>query len=112
MVACSKKLFNGSHATGLERVPYDGYVAELHKDETVLTAQQSSALRSAGMLTQNSDGTPELNMGGGGATQQAPNAGGGGHQIIFNISGENPIDIAQKVREILSDVLGEELQIT
>ena len=106
-----KKLFNGSHATGLERVPYDGYVAELHKDETVLTAQQSSALRSAGMLTQNSDGTPELNMGGGGATQQAPNAGGGGHQFVFNITGDNPVDIAQKVREIISDVLGEELQI-
>lgn len=102
---------SGSHATGLERVPYDGYVAELHKDETVLTAQQSSALRSAGMLSQNSDGTPELNMGGGGTTQQAPNAGGGGHQFIFNITGDNPLDIAQKVREALSDLLGEELQI-
>lgn len=102
---------SGSHATGLERVPYDGYIAELHRDETVLTAQQSSALRSAGMLSQNSDGTPELNMGGGGTTQQAPNAGGGGHQFIFQITGDNPMDIAQKVREILSDLLGEELQI-
>ncbi|MGG2081654.1 phage tail tape measure protein [Lysinibacillus pakistanensis] len=102
---------SGSHATGLERVPYDGYIAELHRDETVLTAQQSSALRSAGMLSQNSDGTPELNMGGGGTTQQAPNTGGGGHQFIFQITGDNPLDIAQKVREVVSDLLGEELQI-
>jgi hypothetical protein len=28
-----------SHRTGLGRVPYDGYVAQLHKDERVLTAQ-------------------------------------------------------------------------
>lgn len=106
-----KKLFNGSHATGLERVPFDGYVAELHKGESVLTERQSNALRSAGILSQNSDGTPELNMGGGGTTQQAPNAGGGGHQFIFQITGDNPLDIAQKVREVVSDLLGEELQI-
>lgn len=36
---------NGSHFNGLERVPFDGYVAELHKDETVLTAAQANALR-------------------------------------------------------------------
>ncbi|UQI38783.1 phage tail tape measure protein [Vreelandella venusta] len=36
---------NGSHADGLARVPFDGYIAELHKDETVLTADQSDALR-------------------------------------------------------------------
>lgn len=29
---------DGSHATGLNRVPYDGYIAELHKGEEVLTA--------------------------------------------------------------------------
>lgn len=29
---------NGSHRSGLGRVPRDGYVAELHKDEEVLTA--------------------------------------------------------------------------
>lgn len=32
---------NGSHAAGLANVPYDGYVAELHKDERVLTAAQN-----------------------------------------------------------------------
>lgn len=32
---------NGSHANGLARVPFDGYIAELHADERVLTAQES-----------------------------------------------------------------------
>lgn len=34
-------IFNGSHANGLAYVPYDGYVAELHKGERVLTAQEN-----------------------------------------------------------------------
>ena len=32
---------NGSHAGGLNYVPFDGYVAELHKGERVLTANES-----------------------------------------------------------------------
>lgn len=32
---------NGSHANGLDYVPFDGYVAELHKGERVLTATES-----------------------------------------------------------------------
>ena len=38
---------DGSHAMGLDRVPFDGYIAELHKDETVLTASESRAYRSS-----------------------------------------------------------------
>ena len=33
---------DGSHASGLDRVPYDGYVAELHKDEAVLTKEEAA----------------------------------------------------------------------
>lgn len=33
---------SGSHANGLEYVPYDGYIAELHKGERVLTAQENA----------------------------------------------------------------------
>jgi len=33
--------FDGSHADGLAYVPYDGYVAELHKGERVLTAEEN-----------------------------------------------------------------------
>lgn len=34
---------DGSHAGGLAYVPFDGYIAELHKGERVLTASESSA---------------------------------------------------------------------
>lgn len=111
---------SGSHATGLERVPYDGYVAELHKDESILTANQSNMLRRAGILSQGSSGTPELNLDNSSESgvgtfnldkkNSAP-SNNGGHQFIFHITGDNPVDIAQKVREVISEVLGEELQI-
>lgn len=35
---------DGSHAAGLNYVPYDGYVAELHKGETVLNANASQSM--------------------------------------------------------------------
>jgi phage-related minor tail protein len=34
---------DGSHANGLAKVPFDGYIAELHKDERVLTAKENKA---------------------------------------------------------------------
>lgn len=34
---------HGSHAGGLYRVPFDGYIAELHESERVLTAAQAQA---------------------------------------------------------------------
>ena len=36
---------DGSHALGLNYVPFDGYLAQLHKGEMVLTAAQASLLR-------------------------------------------------------------------
>ena len=35
---------DGSHAGGINEVPYDGYIAELHKGERVLTASENNAL--------------------------------------------------------------------
>ncbi|RDK01433.1 phage tail length tape measure family protein [Paraburkholderia lacunae] len=35
---------NGSHAQGLYRVPFDGYIAELHQGERVLTASEARTL--------------------------------------------------------------------
>ena len=36
---------NGKHKTGLDYVPFDGYIAELHKGEAVLTATEAAAWR-------------------------------------------------------------------
>ena len=38
---------NGSHAGGLDYVPYDGYIAELHQGEAVLTSGEANFLRDA-----------------------------------------------------------------
>ncbi|MCL2082877.1 MAG: hypothetical protein FWH04_06555 [Oscillospiraceae bacterium] len=35
----------GSHAGGLDYVPFDGYIAELHKGERVLTAQEAQGMK-------------------------------------------------------------------
>ena len=37
---------NGSHADGLAYVPFDGYIAELHQGERVLTADENRAYNS------------------------------------------------------------------
>lgn len=39
---------NGSHRTGLAEVPYDGYMAELHKGEMILTAPEVNHLENFG----------------------------------------------------------------
>jgi hypothetical protein len=36
---------NGSHATGLNYVPYDGYIAELHRGERIQTAEEARISR-------------------------------------------------------------------
>lgn len=41
-------LFGGSHANGLDYVPYNGYVAELHEGERVLTKQENEEYSESG----------------------------------------------------------------
>lgn len=88
---------DGSHATGLARVPYNGYVAELHADESVLTAAQSNMLRSAGILSDDGSGKPKVNIDnkGGSPDPGSGGIGGGGGNttfapsIIIQIDGSN-----------------------
>lgn len=40
--------YDGSHADGLNYVPYDNYIAELHKGERVLTAKENNNLNNLG----------------------------------------------------------------
>jgi hypothetical protein len=49
----TKKLVNGSHASGLNNVPFDGYVAELHKGEMVIPSRQSEQLCKSGLTVDN-----------------------------------------------------------
>lgn len=97
---------DGSHATGLARVGQDGYIAELHKDESVLTAQQSDGMRSMGMLGSRGE-RPILNL----PSQEGPRGVSNtvaktDNQNVFNfhISGENAKDIAAEVRQAIDDV--------
>lgn len=39
---------DGSHKAGLTRVPFDGYIAELHAGERVLTAEESASYSNSG----------------------------------------------------------------
>lgn len=67
--------FNGSHANGLDYVPFDGYVAQLHKGERVLTKEQSQ----------------EYNNGGGG------NSGGGDTYNFYNTK-PDPYEYARQMK--------------
>lgn len=95
----------GSHATGLARVPHDNYVANLHRDESVLTAEQSKALRSAGILQEQGE-KPVLNMGGGGGgTSSVGNTGStNSNQFVFHITGQNAEDIGRAVRREVENI--------
>lgn len=55
--------YAGSHAGGLDRVPYDDYLANLHKDEAVLTAREASVWRTFQRLPQSQT------VGGGASTE-------------------------------------------
>lgn len=46
---------NGSHATGLNSVPFDGYIAQLHKGEMVVPARQAQNMREQGRTIDNAD---------------------------------------------------------
>ena len=47
---------NGSHYSGLSSVPYDGYIAETHKDEIIMDAQLSNGLKRYGIPVHQSGG--------------------------------------------------------
>ena len=63
------------------------YRAELHSGESVLTAQQSQALRNAGMLTANANGTPKLDLSKSvSAPVQSKVSGGNTSNNTFNVT--------------------------
>lgn len=52
----------GSHAFGLSNVPYNGYVAELHKGERVLTAEENKRYNSSNAPVARGGGMPNVNI--------------------------------------------------
>ncbi|MCP1176199.1 hypothetical protein NKS28_01480 [Bacillus sp. 1663tsa1] len=97
---------DGSHATGLAQVPFDGYKAILHKDEAVLTARQSNALRDAGILG-TTGSRPTLNLEKDGPSRGSGGGGGSSSGTTFapqitiqvNGGGDNGDTIAKKAAE-------------
>lgn len=82
---------NGTYALGLERVPWDGFVAELHKDEAVLTASEAAVwreLQRRGTQPQQSALTAQEYRGGLAAAVNAINSSremGGGQELRITL---------------------------
>lgn len=71
-------LINGTYAMGLDRVPWDGFVAEVHKDEAILTASEAAVwreLQRRGSQTQQGALTAQEYRGGLAAAVNAINSG-------------------------------------
>ncbi|PFB74990.1 hypothetical protein CN286_25830 [Bacillus anthracis] len=90
------------------------YRAILHKDEAVLTARQSNALREAGILG-TTGSRPTLNLEKDGPSRGNNNGGGGSSgttfapQIVINVNGggDSADTIAQKAKEAAKKALEE-----
>ncbi|KAA0766401.1 hypothetical protein [Bacillus sp. SH5-2] len=91
------------------------YRAILHKDEAVLTARQSNALRDAGILG-TTGSRPTLNLEKDGPSQGSSGGGGGSSsgttfapQIVINVNGggDSADTIAQKAKEAAKKALEE-----
>ena len=105
---------DGSHAGGLAYVPFDGYVAELHQGERVLTAEEAKEYIARSMPSRYDLPAPADNhetqtaavVNGlvGAMAQMAPAASGGGpYEINLNVGGK-------KMASVLFDPLKEELK--
>lgn len=86
---------DGSHAGGLSRVPFDGYLARLHEGEAVLTKAEASLWR-AGRPTETGGSGGASAAGSGGASA----AGSGGFQQVnnFNIPVSTPDEFANTMK--------------
>lgn len=79
---------NGSHANGLDYVPFDGYVAELHQGEAVLTSGEASFLRSAMAAGRTLGGSRQSNR----AVSDSDTGGSGGTPKVYDLT--IPVELA------------------
>ena len=89
---------DGEHRTGLDFVPFDGYIAELHRGERVLTASEASAYREniSAAATPNIGGdifnkTADLSA----ALRQAMKGLDFNQTVNFNVPVQTPDEFAQ-----------------
>lgn len=73
---------NGSHANGLDYVPFDGYVAELHQGEAVLTSGEASFLRSAMAAGRTLGGSQRSSR----AVSDSDTGGSGGTPKVYDLT--------------------------
>lgn len=73
---------NGSHASGLDYVPFDGYVAELHRGEAVLTSSEAGALRALGASTRALGGSRRSSR----AVSDSDTGGSGGTPKVYDLT--------------------------
>lgn len=97
-----------SHATGLDYVPYDNYLANLHKGETVLTAKASEEYRAMGG---DKDGLPNRVINNNSTTNSTSNTSNVTNNnpsyppININVYGNSsPTDTASEVKGVIEDV--------
>ncbi len=92
---------DGSHAGGLDYVPFDGYLAELHKGEMVLTATQANAVRNGEFGAGSGEVTAMLGQVLGAIKQMDANMGGNlAHAIEGATLNVNSRDFGRLVKAV------------
>ncbi|WP_019007748.1 hypothetical protein [Cohnella laeviribosi] len=99
---------DGSHANGLPYVPYNGYIAELHRGERVLTAAEN---RDYNRLLRGSSG-----FGGGSPIKvnitYSPVVQGNTRADVMNDLKRDRLELRQMVAEVIRDVMYQQRRIS
>lgn len=94
----------GSHAGGLSNVPYDNYLAYLHKGEAVLTANQAGAVRSDGGIDVGNSGSLINALGLNGEIGQGRSVFEKVLRGVFGITGEDTYGVGGLFGTILKNL--------
>ena len=94
----------GSHADGLSNVPYDNYLAYLHKGEAVLTANQAGAVRSDGGIDVGNSGSLINALGLNGEIGQGRSVFEKVLRGVFGITGEDTYGVGGLFGTILKNL--------
>lgn len=95
-----------SHATGLNFVPYDNYLANLHKGEIILTAKASEEYRALGgdkdrvpRMVTNNNTTNNRNISSNTVNNSSPVVNN-----YFNIQSNSPVDVANEIENVFRNL--------